>query len=204
MTYRCSYRHVITNLAFVLFAGLLACSDSAPEGEDSGETSAPIERMPDQIVYGSDILFTEEGIKKVLIESEYLEKYEDADSTILTDITATFFDSLGTMESILKADSGLAREQTDWLKVWGNVDVVSDKGVRLEADSLFWDQRRNMITTESFVRISREGSVQTGYGLESNSSLTEFQIKNRVRGRFENVDEIRQRNRPQSDTSNPR
>ncbi len=194
----------ITSLIVILLAGVLSCSDSAPEGEDSGEASAPVQRMPDQIMYGSDILFTEEGVKTVLIESEYLEKYEDADSTILTDITATFFDSLGAVESVLDADSGLVRQETDWLKVWGDVDVVSDKGVRLEADSLFWDQRRNMITTESFVRISREGSVQTGYGLESNSSLTEFQIKNRVRGRFENVEEIRQRKRPESDTLNPR
>jgi len=184
---------------------LSGCFGSSTEGEhEDEEITEEMERVPDQILYQSDILFSEEGVKQLLIKSEYLEKYTEDDSTILVDINAIFYDSLGQQESVLDADSGLVREQTDWLKVWGDVDVVSDNGVRLQADSLFWDQRRNMITTESFVTISREGNVQTGYGLESNSSLTEFQIKKRVRGRFENIEKVQPRKPSEGDSTNPR
>ena len=66
-------------------------------------------------------------------------------------------------------------------------------GVTLEADSLFWDQQRDSITTESFVKITKRGNIQTGYGLESDSRLTNVRIKKRVKAKFEDVEEIKRK-----------
>ena len=85
------------------------------------------------------------------------------------------------------------REKTNKLQVWGNVKIVSENGVTLEADSLFWDQQRDSITTESFVKITKRGNIQTGYGLESDSRLTNVRIKKRVKAKFEDVEEIKRK-----------
>jgi len=174
---------------FCVLALAAACTERTSEDNSRkpDELAAPI---PDQILYQSDILLSERGVKKILIESDYLEKYSSKDSTIMAGIQATFFDSLGLVTSTLVSDSGIVREDSRRLEVWGNVKVVSNNGVTLEADSLYWDQERDSVTTESFVRITHSGNVQTGYGLQSDNSLTNFRIKRRVKGEFEDIKAI--------------
>lgn len=171
---------------FCAFAIIAGCTERTP-GDNSGQSDEPPRLIPDQILYQSNILLSERGVKKVLIESDYLEKYASKDSTIMAGIEATFFDSLGQITSTLVSDSGIIRENSKRLEVWGNVKVVSNNGVTLEADSLFWDHERDSVTTESFVRITHRGNVQTGYGLQSDNSLTNFRIMREVKGELEDI-----------------
>lgn len=172
---------------FCALAFIAGCTERTP-GDNSRQSDEPPRLIPDQILYQSNILLSERGVKKVLIESDYLEKYSSKDSTIMAGIEATFFDSLGQITSTLVSDSGIIRENSKRLEVWGNVKVVSNNGVTLEADSLFWDQERDSVTTESFVRITHRGNVQTGYGLQSDNSLTNFRIMREVKGELEDIE----------------
>ena len=173
---------------------IAGCTERTP-GENNERSDEPPGLIPDQILYQSDILLSERGVKKVLIESDYLEKYSSKDSTIMAGIEATFFDSLGQITSTLVSDSGIIRENSKRLEVWGDVKVMSNNGVSLEADSLFWDQERDSVTTESFVRITHRGNVQTGYGLQSDNSLTNFRIKREVKGELEDVEATERKRR---------
>ena len=177
-------------LAIVLL--VLGCSDRTQERSGQPEDISE-SNLPDQILINSDILLSNSGVKEVLVHSAHLEKYISIDSTVMVEITATFYDSLGVVSSTLISDSGIVREKTRHLKAWGDVVVTSNDGIKLEADSLNWDQRRNRITTESFVRITQKGNVQTGNGLESDSRLTNFRIKRDIKAIFEDVESIRQK-----------
>jgi len=179
----------------IIFASLIlvialsvACSEKIPEVKTDDSVSE--ELLPDQVLYESDILLSDRGVREVLIHSKYLEKFLALDSTLMVGIRATFFDSLGNESSTLVSDSGIVREKTSDLKVWGNVKVVSDNGVTLDADSLFWDQGANRIRTESYVEITHGDNVQTGYGLESDSKLTNFRIKRQVKAKFKKVEDL--------------
>jgi LPS export ABC transporter protein LptC len=175
-------------IAMILFA-LATCSrETQPESDDEVLQDTTYSRIPDQILTHSDILLSNHGIREALVHSEYLEKYLRIDSTLLVNIDATFYDSLGNLSSTLTADSGIVREKTRELKSWGDVVVKSHNGVTLEADSLYWNEKENRIVTESYVRLTQNGSVQTGYGLESDSRLTNFKIKRRVKASFEKSD----------------
>jgi len=176
-------------IGFLLtICAVVSCSEHE-SGQEVAQDEKTEKIYPDQVMYDSDIIFSEHGMKKALIRSSYLEEYEDADSAVLADIDATFYDSLGHVTSTLDADSGLARKGAEWLYVWGNVKVKSEDGVLLEADSLRWDQNKNLMETESFVRITHEGNVQSGYGLESDNTLTNFRILRGVKGKFDNIEE---------------
>ena len=165
----------------------IGCTSQVPDN-DGEKSEEPHGLIPDQILYESNILLSERGVKKILIQSDYLEKYSNRDSTLMTGIVATFFDTLGQAGSTLVSDSGIVREKTNTLKAWGNVKVVSDNGVTLEADSLFWDQVRDSVTTESFVRITHGDNVQTGYGLQADKSLTNIKIKRQVQAEFDDIE----------------
>lgn len=181
---------ILTCLLIAVF--ITACTDRVPESRTDtfGQTQG---LLPDEILYESDISLSEQGRKKLLIESSYLERYSTIDSALMTGIEATFFDSIGKVTSTLVSDSGIIREQSGRLHVWGQVRVVSDNGVTLEADSLFWDQEKDSVTTDSFVKITRKGNIQTGYGLQADNRLTNIRIKRQITGEFENPEAVKKK-----------
>ena len=44
--------------------------------------------------------------------------------------------------------------------------------------SLYWDQQKEKIYSDKFIRIEQPDQVLTGYGFESNQQMTEYQIYN--------------------------
>ena len=179
-------------LIFAVLLLMISCSDRTKEGTQQPE-DVSVSGLPDQILTNSDILLSNRGVREVLVHSSHLEKYIDIDSTVMAEIDAIFYDSLGAVSSTLVSDSGIIREKTHELKVWGNVVVSSKDGIKLEADSLYWDQKTNQIVTESFVKITQKGNVQTGYGLESDNKLTNFKIKKDIKAVFEDVEDINEK-----------
>jgi len=86
-----------------------------------------------------------------------------------------FNDSLKT-ESMVQSDT--ARYFTN-RKVWElkkNVKLISLKGENFETALLYWDQNQHRIYSDSFIRIEQKDQVITGYGFESNESLTQYKI----------------------------
>ena len=86
-----------------------------------------------------------------------------------------FNDSLKT-ESLVQSDT--ARYYTN-RKLWElkkHVRMVSLKGENFETALLYWDQRQQRIYSDSFIRIEQKDQVITGYGFESNETLTKYKI----------------------------
>lgn len=43
---------------------------------------------------------------------------------------------------------------------------------------MFWDEKKEEIYSDKYIRIEQEDKTITGYGFESNQELTEYTIKN--------------------------
>jgi len=56
--------------------------------------------------------------------------------------------------------------------------AFNEAGEKLETELLFWDQRKDLIYTDRFVKITTEDQIIQGYGLESDPRLTRRKIKN--------------------------
>jgi len=86
-----------------------------------------------------------------------------------------FDDSLH-VESVVEGDT--ARYFTA-RKIWelkNHVKVMNLSGEKFETSLLYWDQDRKRVYSDSFIRIEQESQILTGYGFESNESLTKYQI----------------------------
>ena len=86
-----------------------------------------------------------------------------------------FNDSLKT-ESVVQSDT--ARYFTS-RKVWelkNHVKLTSLKGEKFETALLYWDQNQQRIYSDSFIRIEQKDQIITGYGFESNQTLTQYRI----------------------------
>ncbi len=145
--------------------------------------------LPDQVVEKAEIVFTEDGVRSTLIKADYIVKYERKDLTQAKGVHVDFFDREGEHTSVMDADSGIIKERRQQLEALGNVVVVSDEGIKLETESLKWDPHKQRVVTDDFVRLTKEGDIIYGYGLEADQQLKNFKIKKKVKGKIEKIPE---------------
>jgi len=160
----------------------LSCSSR----QEAGNITPP-DKLPDQIMENSVVVFTVNGIKSTVVKAKYVEKFLADDLTIARGLYVDFFDKEGTHTSVLVADSGNIREVKQNLEVRGEVVFTTDRGVNLETKSLRWDPNLNKILTDDFVKVTRGKDVVTGYGLESDPELKHITIKRNVSGEIKDI-----------------
>ena len=104
-----------------------------------------------------------------------------------------FFDKEGKLQTTLTAEHGEYSEDKHDMVAYGNVRVESVEGDVLETDSLFWNNEKDKILSNSFVKLTRGRDVMTGYGLECDPNLNSVDIKRDVHAKIiDETDAIRQ------------
>lgn len=164
-----------------LVAGL--CSALAL-GCQSRPTSTPAEaeiRVPDQEARDFTLTESLEGKKNWTLWASYAAMYNDQNLVDAKTVRIEFFDKDGKRFSTLVAQQGLVHQRTNDLEARGHVLVTTESGIRMQTDSLHWQNARGKIVSDGFVRVTRKYDVVTGYGFESDPSLDHFHIRSQVR-----------------------
>lgn len=157
---------------------MISCSTTENEPE-----SAAAEKLPNSILEKATITLTSEGRNDAVIFADTLISYEKEDSTIAKIVKVDFYDENGEYRSTLTADEGLVRQKRKEFTVWGNV-VIENDSARLETESLRWDPRTRLISTDDFVKFHRGEDIITGYGMKADSRLDNVEILSEVQGEF--------------------
>ena len=160
---------------------LLACSQ-----QEKAPGTASKERFPDSILEKATIKMTSSGIKQAVIYADTLFVFQKEDSVSARNVKVDFYDETGAYQSTLTAKMGLVRQKQQTFSVWGNVVAQNDTS-KLETESLHWNSKLNLITTDDFVRFQRNGDVITGYGLEADNKLQNVRILHNVKGSIKEV-----------------
>jgi LPS export ABC transporter protein LptC len=138
--------------------------------------------LPDSDMEGARIFMYDRSIVTAEINAKRVRKFESLDSTMAYDLKIDLFDDQGKVISQVVGDSGLIRESTEDLHMYGHVVVKTDNDSRLETDSLYFDPQTDSIYTDEFVRISRPGDTLTGWGLQADRALNGLRILRQVSG----------------------
>ncbi len=166
---------------FAFGLGLASCSES-----EKPATLPASSKIPDSVLEKATIVMTSSGKRQAVIYADTLNVFENEDSTTASNIKVDFFNDQGQYQSTLTAKSGLVRQRQQKFSVWGDVVVQNDTS-RLDTQSLNWDAKRNLITTDDFVRLQRGKDVITGYGMEADSKLENVKILHDVKGRVHDL-----------------
>jgi hypothetical protein len=67
------------------------------------------------------------------------------------------------------------------LEAKGNVVIINEKGEKLNTEHIVWDQKKETINSDVFVKITTNTEILMGDGLESNQSFTKYKIL-KIRG----------------------
>ena len=76
-------------------------------------------------------------------------------------ITGNFYNDEGKAESYLSAEKGISYQTQKITEVSQNVVVMNNKGEKLNTEKLIWDQKKQIIYTDKFVRITTKNEILT-------------------------------------------
>lgn len=160
---------------FVLFP---ACS-----GKDKNLADAITERdsLPSMKSLGVTTLISDSGITRYKIITEEWTVFDKKNPPYWAFEKGVYlekFDSLFRIDASIKADTAYYYEKKKLWELRRNVNIRNLNGDKFDTDLLFWDEKKEQIYSDKFIRIEQEDKIIEGYGFESNQELTEYQIKN--------------------------
>ena len=164
--------------AAVMFVLFPACS-----GKDKNLAEAITERdsLPSMRSLGVTTLISDSGITRYKIITEEWTVFDKKNPPYWAFEKGVYlekFDSLFRIDASIKADTAYYYEKKKLWELRSNVSISNRKGDKFDNELLVWDEKKEEIYSDKYIRIEQEDKTITGYGFESNQELTEYQIRN--------------------------
>lgn len=127
-----------------------------------------------------DLLVSDSAKLKVHLTAPLEEDYagDDQRSVFRQGLYIEFFDSVGNVNSHMEAMYGERRPKKQETIVKQKVVVVNVDGDKLETEKLIWDERKQKIYTDAFVKITTKDQVLMGNGMIADADFTNYEITN--------------------------
>jgi len=164
---------------FLLIAGLLSwafygCGNKDDEIKKVEEYTGPIVELGPATTYYSD-----SAVVKMKMEAPHQLEYGNGDREFPEGLHLEFFDINGNRTSTLRANYCYYTSKEDLYKATGNVVVINTQnGDRLDTEELFWNQKKETVFTDKFVKIEQNGELQMGDGLEAKQDFSYWKLIN--------------------------
>ena len=88
------------------------------------------------------------------------------------------FNVQGEQEAFMKSDHAIQNLDDKTIEARGSVLMENLKGEKLETETLIWNEKKEQIFTEAQVKITKQGQLIIGEGFESNTSFSNYTLKN--------------------------
>ena len=140
------------------------------KGEDSPQESAK----------SIKIIYSDSGRVEVELTALTLNRFETESPYIEMPkgFHATFYDNRLEVKSKLEADYGIRYEKEQKMEARKNVMVINQKGDKLNTEHLIWDEKKEKLYSNEFVKITTKDEIIYGNGFEANQDFSKYKIFN--------------------------
>lgn len=142
--------------------------------------STAILSLPSVTTKNINTVFDDSGKIQLILKTPILEKYDNVKepyTEFRLGMNVLFYD--GNPEPVGSVSAKYAK-YTESKKLWelrDSVVVINKDNEKLETELLFWNQQKDLIYTERFVKFTTEDEIIQGTGFESDSRLTKREIR---------------------------
>ena len=88
------------------------------------------------------------------------------------------YDTAMNVEATVKCDTAYYYNELKLWKLIGNVDIKNAKDERFHTPLMYWDQEKEQIYSDAYIKIEQADQVTEGIGFSANQNLTLWQINN--------------------------
>jgi LPS export ABC transporter protein LptC len=170
---------------FLVFLGsclLISCTKSTDYATEFGTNQALVDSLSN---HSSSTVFTmnivQNGIIKMQISGSRADHYTSKalNQTIMSGpIYFTVYSSEGDTSVVGLSDEAIYFGDESRFKMIGNVFLTAEGNRKLQTqDTLVWDQQKDRISSNDFLIIVTPEDSISGYGLDGNTQLTEYEFK---------------------------
>lgn len=167
---------VITAVVVLIF--LFSCSGGTNRAESDIVASDSTAVMS---TYGVTTLISDSGRISYKIEAEewsIFNKRRPPYWSFEKGLYLEKYDRNMNIEATVKCDTAYYFNEDKLWKLLGNIDIKNSKNEKFQTDTLYWDQGKEMIYSDAYIRIEQGDQITEGYGFSSNQNLSVWQIKN--------------------------
>ncbi len=142
----------------------------------------------EQLESGEDveILYSDSSLLKVKIVAKKLIKHQDEKNPhteMPEGVIVYFYDRHGNIENTLSANYGIMYDNTGEMLAREQVVAQNVQNEKLETEELIWNEQKEKIYSDKFVKITTQDEVIYGDGFESNQDFTNYEIK-KIKGQI--------------------
>lgn len=159
---------------------LLLFSACSGRKKELGEAITERDSLPVMDTKGVTTLVSDSGITRYRVNTEEWLVFDRKDPPYWAfekGIYLEKFDSIFRVEASIEADTAYYYNKEELWKLIGHVHIQNLKGERFDTELLFWDQRREKVYSDEFIRIEQPDRIITGHGFESNQQMTVYTIR---------------------------
>ena len=138
--------------------------------------------IPMELTYDVKMMYSDSGKRQALLEGPLMRRVETKDDPYMEfpeGFEITLYDSVNQPKSIITAEYGIMYESNKQMEAKNNVVVRNLKNhEQLNTEQLIWDQKKRIIYSEVFVKITKPDEILFGDGLKSDEDFGFYEIKN--------------------------
>ena len=137
------------------------------------------QNLPSETAQKVEILYSDSAKIKLKLSAPVLNHYSGENPYVEfpNGVDALLYGSNGKVETHLKANYAIRYEKSNMMEAKNNVVVVNSKGEQLNSEQLFWDEKKALIYSDVFVKITTKDEIIMGEGLESNQDFSKYTFK---------------------------
>ncbi len=136
--------------------------------------------MPRQSMIDAEIVYTDSGRIQLKIAAPEIHYYDEAAEQYTEfpyGVFAEFFDRNENVESQLSSKYAIYYTGKELWEAKDSVVVINHAGEILNTEQLFWDEKNQIIYSNSFVKVTRPDEVIMGEGFEADETFKRWKIK---------------------------
>ncbi|MBR0453654.1 MAG: LPS export ABC transporter periplasmic protein LptC [Bacteroidales bacterium] len=171
--------HITVALIGVTVMLFMICPSCKKEKTDTIANFADRKTVPAMYVDSVTTLISDSGRIRYKVIAQTWKVFDQADEPYWYFPEGVYFerfnDSLE-VESIVRGDTARYFTEQELWELKNDVLVKNLSGEQFETNLLYWSQQKHKVYSDSFIRIQQADQILTGYGFESNESLSKYKI----------------------------
>lgn len=173
-------------IILLLFVFLIQCSQDKKNstGEHEDSTNQSILDLADSEIYDFSYKYTNKEKIVWELSSKKAKVYNKKGLIKITGVNLNFYKN-NKVDTTIVSKFGEIYEEKKLLTAITNVVLTTEDGTILYTDILNWDENKNLLYTDEFVKIvKKNGDIIRGIGLEADHNLEKLVIKKNAIGKF--------------------
>jgi LPS export ABC transporter protein LptC len=136
--------------------------------------------LPSLTVKDFETVYTDSGRLELIMSAPLMEQYNNNESPyyeFTSGIKVVFYDGKKDPSGSVIAKYAKYTKSNSLWELRDSVVVVNEGNDKLETEELYWDEPKNLIYSDRFVKITNEDQIVMGTGFESDPRLNKRKIK---------------------------